>query len=83
MLQLCIPFIMAGVTIILYYALYVVCAILDWIALDVLSLGLYIFDDAMGFLNLFDSDVPTASWVVAGIIWLALTVYSEMIISED
>ena len=83
MIQLLIPFIMAAVTIILFYALGVVCFLLDWIVNDIVLLDWGIFEDLMGFFDLFDGYHSTGSWVVAGIIWLALTAFSEILSTED
>lgn len=82
MIQLLAPFIMAGVVIVLFYALYAISALLDWIAFDIFSLRWGIFGDLMNFFDLFDGHRSTGSWVVAGLIWLALTVWAEMAISE-
>lgn len=83
MIQLLIPFVMAAVTIILFYALVVVCLLFDWIVNDIVLLDWGIFEDLMDFFDLFDGFHSTGSWVVAGIIWLALTAFFEILSTDN
>lgn len=77
MLQICIPFLTAVAVIIVFYVLGFI--------LGGLILGL-IFDCGDGvsdFFFLFSEDASTTGWVVGGILWVIITVWAEMIASEE
>lgn len=77
MLQICIPFLTAVAVIIVFYVLGFI--------LGGLILGL-IFDCGDGvsdFFFLFSEDASTAGWVVGGILWVIITVWAEMLASEE
>ena len=81
MLQICIPFIMAVVVIAVFYGLYLVLACIYFL-FDIFNIDLYFLEDIGLFLDIF-SGYHSGGIIVAIILWLILTIYSEIMTTQD
>ena len=77
MLQICIPFLTAVAVIIVFYVLGFILGGL------ILELIFGCGDGICDFFFLFSEDASTAGWVVGGILWVIISVWEEMIASEE